>query len=341
MAISKLHKKITGTSIKGKKGILYLTFAIVFIMLISTLYLTYNAYQRTDRQQVITKRINTMNNFVIDINNDINRAAYISGFRALIGIEEYLTQKGMFFTNQTMLEEAFVIVFQEGAYNGTSLVIMENSSFNNYLGRVKQQAATTGIGVDINITHVTLEQLHPWIVHVTFTGIFNISNADNTFWWNYEKNFSTNILITGLKDPLYTVNTLGRVPNTIVSFTLPTTGFVNDTNNETDVLQAFVLDSYYKESPTAPSFLQRFTNNLSASPQGIESIVNLPALSDQGIVVLTDRSVVDYIYFSDTPNGATDRCNIQNMIYVPDWFRIDLAHMDDYELDGLSSSACP
>lgn len=324
----------------NKKGLLYISLAIVFVIFFGLLYLTQNAYRMEDRQQVIANRIHTMDDFVKDIDVDIDRAAFISGFRALLGVEEYLSQKGAFFNNLSTMEEAFRDVFLNGSYNSTSLAIMDNASFNDYLSKVSVQASSIGLIVSVNVTNVTLHQVSPWIIHVEFISDFNISNADEQFWWAYQKNFTTEVSITGLKDPLYTVNTLGRVPNTINKYFLPATGYVNDTNNDTAVLKEFVEGSYYRASSDAPSFLQRFTNNITASPNGVESLVYLPALSDQGIIVQEDRSVVDYLYFSENPDNTTDRCQIQNMIYTPDWFRVDLAHMNDYELDGLSSSPC-
>lgn len=324
----------------NNKGVLYVSLAVIFVVLFGLIHLTQNAYRLEDRQQVVANRIHTMDDFVKDLNVDVDRAAFISGFRALLGVEEYLSQKGTFFDNLTAMEEAFRNVFLNGTYNGTSLAIMEDASFNDYLAKVRQQAATIGLSVSINVTNVTLEHVSPWKLHVAFISDFNISNADAQFWWSYQRNFTTEVTILGLKDPLYTVNTIGRVPTTIARYSLPPTGFVNDTNNDTAVLKAFIEGSYYKESSSAPSFLQRFTNDLGGSPNGIESLVYLPALSDQGVIVKEERSVVDYIYFSENPNSATDRCNIQNMLYAPDWFRLDQAHMSDYELDVLTSDAC-
>ena len=99
------------------------------------------------------------------------------------------------------------------------------------------------------------------------------------------------------------------------------------------------------ENPSEVKF--RFDpEGVSASDYGIESLVYLPAISDQGLDnedegFYRDRSVVDHIYFSQNPDTTNDHCSIQNMIYLPeDWFRLDNDHMDDYELTGLSSSNC-
>ena len=196
-----------------------------------------------------------------------------------------------------------------------------------------------GISANVTISNISLSQADPWTVEVEFFGEFNITDNRQAAWWEYNKTFRTYIPIFNLKDPLYTVNTQGRVPNVIMNFTIPADGFV-DASNNTAVLKVFVEESYYIASDEAPSFLQRFTNDVSSNENGIESIVYLPQLSDQGIVVKNDRSVVDHIYFSNSPGNSTDHCSISNMVYSPDWFRIDTDHLDTYKLDGLSYTTC-
>ncbi len=323
----------------NKKGMLYLFLSVIFVVLFVTIYTTYNSYDRQDDAANVAIRIHTIDDFIEDLHSDMDRAAYISGFRAMIGVEEYLSTNGAFFDNQTELEETFRTVFVQGTVNGSQLDVMENSSFDDYLLRVQQQATYIGINVDVNITKVNITQNDPWILSVRFTGLFNISDQRLPLWWAYEQNFTTSVPIIGLKDPLYTVNTLGRVPNVILNFTLPSDGYVNDTNNDTTTLIAFLEGSYYAENTDAPSFLQRFTNDLTASDSGIESLVHLPSLSDQGIVVDNSSSVVDHIYFSATP-GSADRCTIDEMVFSPDWFKIDNGHVNDYELNGLTFTPC-
>lgn len=319
---------------------LYLFMAVIFLVLFSAVFFTFNAYKYHDRQEVVAIRVHTMNDFAEDLHEDLHRAAFISGFRAMIGLEEYLSQRGVFFHDQESMEEAFRHAFINGTINGTSLAVLDDSSFEDYLSRVGELADRIGLSLAIDVTNVTLEQVSPWHISISFDGEFLLSDNLGLAWWAYNRTFMTVVPIYDLKDPLYTVNTAGRVPNTIINFTSPPTGYVDESTNDTAVLQEFVEGSYYRESDEAPSFLQRFTNDLSPSPDGIESLVYLPALSDQGIVVKTDRSVVDHVYFSASPDGSGDRCQIQNMVYVPDWFRLGNQSMDDYELDALSSSPC-
>ena len=324
--------------ITGKKGMLYLFLAAILLTIFGSLYFITDGFKQSQDETTTTVRAHTINDFIDDLHDDLHRSSYISGFRALLGMEEYLSEQGTFFANKSQMEDAFRQLFVNGTYNGTSPTILDDASFSDYLTRVQQQGSKISVQLTINITNVTLEQTDPWNVFVNFTGHVHLEDPQAKMWWDYTTDFSTLIPIYGLKDPLYTVNTYGRVPNTIQNYTLPPAGFVD--GNDTTVLKAFIAGFYYKESTAAPSFIQRFTNDLSPSIDGIESLVYLPALADQDITIKTDRSVVDYIYFSASPNSTNDRCNIQNMIYTPNWFRLDQAHLAAYELDTLTSTGC-
>jgi hypothetical protein len=327
--------------IRQKKGAFYILIGIVFLTVFLVLFVRSHGFSYQDRQEVVTTRVLAMNDFVISLNQDVDRAAYISGFRSLIGLEEYLSSQGSFFDNRSTLEEMFRIAFTNGTIDGVIPDVLDQSSFLNYLERVRVQARIIDINVSVNITNISLEQVDPWAVEVTYHGSFLVEDLRKSSWWEYEKEFRTLIPIFNLKDPLYTVNTQGRVPNVITSFSVPPVGFVGP-NNDTTTIKVFMEESFYIASSSAPSYVQRFYNDLSAHPFGVESLVFLPQLSDQGIVVLSDRSVVDYLYFSSFPgNGSTDRCSIHNLTFSPDWFRIDADHVDVYNLSGLSYSSCP
>ena len=98
-------------------------------------------------------------------------------------------------------------------------------------------------------------------------------------------------------------------------------------------LTGHALNSYYLASTSGPSFLNRLQGISSGNDNGIESLVNLQELSQQGIVV-KEKSVVDYIYFlsvneascNDAPSG------------MPSWFRLDSedGHLSTYQVSCAS-----
>ena len=97
--------------------------------------------------------------------------------------------------------------------------------------------------------------------------------------------------------------------------------------NGTDVTNLFkhAENSFYINSTTAPSFLNRLEGKFTPDPNGIESLVYLPNLP-----LSKDKSCVDYIYFSS--NDPTTG-HIQGM---PSWFKLDDDHIVSYNLTGLA-----
>ncbi len=339
MAVSFIHRVFPSLK-KNKKGFLYLFLGITFLTLFAFLFLTYNEHAFQDKQTVVTTRIRSMDDFIVDLHSDLDRAAFISGYHAMLAVESYAVDNG-FFANQSAMELAFAEAFMNGTIDGASFPVMENSSFSEYLSRVEYQASLIGLTLHLTLTNVSIKQATPWALHVLFTSAVRLDDLSGIASWSFTANFETNVPIMGLIDPLYSVNTNGDVPATINNFTLPPEGFV-DASNNTEQLKLVSQGYFFRESNSSPIFLQRFTNDLSPSDLGIESLVDLPTINTLHGSVLKDRSIVDYIYFSSSPNTTTDRCQIQNMNLPPDdWFRLDAAHMDDYELDAMTSVPCP
>ncbi|RME53749.1 hypothetical protein D6783_01000, partial [Candidatus Woesearchaeota archaeon] len=261
------------------------------------------------------------------------RGEYIAGFRALLAMEQHVVETGAFLTDA---EQTYLEAFFNGTINGENVTIMENSSFSEYLSRVTLVAQETGMNITVNVTNIYLDQVEPWSIRVTAQLTINLTDQSGRFGWTQLKNFTVDIPIADIIDPLYSVNTLSRVPNTIRKTNI--TEFVNDAGdaNDTTNLQQFYNTSAYRASQTAPSILMRFEGNLSPSLYGIESMVNLNDLSLQDIPVNTERSVIDYLYWGTQP--TTDLCDVQNM---PSSFRIDTGHKETYEIDELNYTTCP
>jgi len=102
---------------------------------------------------------------------------------------------------------------------------------------------------------------------------------------------------------------------------------INDTWNVTNLLK-HIENSLYTENSNAPSFLSRFEYDLSPSPYGIESMVNLKKF--QGLGINEDSSIIDYHYFPDDGNGDY-RINV-----TPSWVKIDDEHRIRYNATGVS-----
>ncbi len=331
---------VNSGKIVGRKGFMLLFASLILASVFLFLFFSFTNNGFDDSVSDFRERVFFVSSFVDSLRSDFERAVYIGSFRSLLALEDYVSSRGSFFSNESETESFFRESLVNGTINGSVMDIMNDSSLNSYLLKAGAHASAVGLLVNVSIVNVSLSQDDPWHVKVVVDSNNFVSDLNGLVWWDFNQTVVSVVPVIGLKDPLYSVNTLGLVPNTIRNFSLPSTGFVNESNNDTSVLRQFLEGMYYRASPDAPSLLHRFFNDLSPDVNGIESLVYLPALSDQGLVVFSDRSVVDHIYFSDVFDNSSDRCSIDGMIYSPDWFRIDGDHVDDYELGNLSYVPC-
>ncbi len=329
---NKKNRKNTGKRRINKKGIFFTLTAILLMALILLISTYTYSFKLRDREEVISSRIDTINNFIKGIDSDLDREIYISGFRTILGMQDYMEEKGEFFNNS---QEAFKEIFLYGKYGNETIDIMNDTSFTNWSNRMKDKAEE--LNIIINFTNVSFKvfQDEPWGIKINMIIKSEIKDVNGLAYWNYTFNKNNSISIIGFEDPLYTIGTYGKVSN-IINKT-PYEHFVigNNTNNLLNHLNR----SYYKESTTAPDFLMRFSNNLSNSSYGIESMVNVQKLIDSGLTTKT-KSVVDYIYFG---NRSTSNLCINNTKADPDmpsWFRLDQDdnHVSSYETSDISET---
>ena len=307
----------------NKKSIFFSITAIALITLTIFSLTIYTKYRLRDKVMVTETRIYSMNNFIDDVEKDMERGIYISGFRALMSMEQYITDNGIFLYDiNSCFEEAFL----NGTINNSQMGLMNESTFVNWTQRIKDQAIKLDIITDFNINKIIIYQEEPWAVSIAANITLNIEDVKKTASWQRPLYITTNISIQEFEDPLYVINSYGRVTNKIIETNI--TDFIGP-NNETTNLKTHVNNSYYIESNTAPSFLMRLEGNLSNSTYGIESLVNLEKFQAQEVPI-RDRSVVDYIYFGDQ---ATTNHNIQDM---PSWFKLDGGHLGKYECEELT-----
>lgn len=316
----------------NKKGMFYLLLSSLFIVVMIFVFLAYKEYGYTERQEVAETRIRTIDGFIKDIDSDSDRSIYISGFRALIAVEDFVAQSGAYLNNT---EEVFRLAFYNGTVNGTTVEILENSSYLDYLDKLKVIAGQIGLDIDMNVTDITLYHDSPWSVKVIATTRINITDQKGLAAWDFTRDYNTSVSLINIRDPVYSVATYGRVPNTIRITNI--TDFVNSTDNNTDNLMRHINNSYYATNTEAPSFLMRMKGNFSSSPYGIESIVNIDEMKLQDANYSSSKSIVDYILFSNISGYEELACNVDNM---PNWFKIDLNHTSKYEVDDLNYTEC-
>jgi hypothetical protein len=296
-------------------------FTMMAIIILSVFLLSYSVYNVIDERKSINKRIDSMNSFIFSLEKDISRQGYISGYRAILSLESYITTNGTFLANS---EESLKEILLNGTINGQAVNLMENYRLEDWNSRIQSFGDKMNLFINYSLKNVTVTQIDSWNININMHIHLLIKDKGDLALWNKTEFISSRIEITNFEDPLYIINTNGLIANKIIKTTF--SSFVNGTNVSN--LLSHVQNSYYIASAAAPSFLDRLEGKTTANPNGIESLVYLPALSEQGINIL-DKSCVDYIYFS---LNNPDSHNIQEM---PSWFKLDDAHLGVYNASGL------
>ncbi|MBD3203091.1 hypothetical protein GF327_02255 [Candidatus Woesearchaeota archaeon] len=319
--------------INNKKGVFFTFIAVFLVIFIVIAVSTRNPNRYREKSYAISTRIRTMNNFVDDFENDMQREMFIGGYRSLLSLQKYIRIKKGFIQD---LDSIFSEIFENGTANGTEINIMKQeghgADITSWLSRINEESEKLNIEVNLYPRNIDLEMNSFYTVKIIFDATINISDKKDLAVWAYNKTFRTIINVTGFEDPLYTVHSDDKVSNLI----FPTTfsDFVDDSTNDTTNLKTHLNNSYYITSTDAPSFLMRFTGNLSNSSMGIESMVYLDDFQKQGLSV-KNKTLIDYLYFNNIT--TTDYCNVENM---QDWFRIDQNHAGVYEIDILEKDSC-
>jgi len=315
----------------NKKAIFFTFIAILLLSALIFSFSIYSRYRLRTRALVIETRVHTMNSFMGDIDKDIRRGCFISAHRSILSMAEYISANGAFIDD---VSSRFEEVFLNGTINGETQALMSDTTFNDWIAKMKSQGNKINLVLNFTVNSLEINQSDPWGIDVYLSTDLHARDATGIASWNVTKDVKATVPVEGFEDPVYAVYTFGKLLNTINQ--TPYTDFV--TGNDTTNLQLHNNNQYYLAWSTAPSFLMRLEGNLSASPYGIESLINLQKLINQGEEV-EERSVVDHIYWS---NKSATSYHIDSM---PSWFMMDneynadenKTHLQLYEVGGLIS----
>jgi hypothetical protein len=322
----------TGRKKVGKKAVFYTITALLLMAVFLFSFISITKYKYSTRAFVIDIRVSTINDFVKDVERDIQRAAYITSYRSLLSMTEWTT------INQSYIDDIdirFSELFFNGTYDGKQRNFMTNNTFTIWEQRIKEKASELDINIIFADKKIRVWQDDPWNVKSQLNFTLMISDVKETA--NFTKKYAveSKVPIEFFEDPTYRIKTNGIIIKPIIIQT--NMNFVNGTNKTN--LERHVNETKYVAFKDAPSYLKRLQGNLNADDNGIESLVNVEELIINGV---TDgkgkkKSIVDYIYF-----GSLDPV-IYKVNDEPAWFRIDnrtggnITHIDLYQLAGVIS----
>lgn len=297
-------------------------FTVLTIVLISLFLLTYGIYNEFQERTSEQKRVKTLNAFLQALEADLERQAYIMGFRAIFIIESRIGETGSY--SSSVITQTNEII-KNGTLEGITQPLMIGATFNEIISAANEKALKLNAEINFTSPTITVFQTDPWNVIIQINSTMHLRDRNNKAAWILNKSIEVPIGVDNFEDPLYVLNTNGLVTNKITK--TPTTVFTQ--GSDVSALLAHVTNSYYTETSLAPNFINRLEGNLTPSPTGIESLVNLQELSGAGITV-QDKTAVDHLYFSEqTPFSY----RVQGM---PSWFKIDSNHVALYDVENLT-----
>lgn len=282
--------------------------AIIFLFFIS-----YEIYSNVYDRNVIKTRVKTMESFVSSTEDNLARQLYISGFRIIFLAEDVISRTGAYLGN-------FTAFFNEAITNGTifgnSSQILYGATLPDIQNSTNENARKMNLYFSLSNISVSASQSDPWNIVITLNAFLSMSDVSNLASWNKNETIKAYVPIEGFEDPMYLLNTAGKVSRKINQ-----TIYQNFSSRSS--LLNHLEKKYYIASSSAPSFIKRLEGINQPDENGIESFVYLPELSSQGLPVL-DKSVVDYIYFSSSNPSSS------SLSGMPFWFKLDSEHIIKY-----------
>ncbi|MFP4424262.1 MAG: hypothetical protein ACLFP2_03430 [Candidatus Woesearchaeota archaeon] len=297
-----------------KKGFFFTILAIVFIDVFLLSYQSDISYEEFNSFSSISSRINMMEDFIESLEQDAERALYISGYRAFITMNNYVISEA---DPITSLNSTYKEVIINGTLygNNTHTLLMDNQTLEDWVSRVGNLADELDLKVNMTFYNVTVYQTSPWNIKTSMMINYTLNDTKKAASWNRNGRITAVIKIDDWIDPYYAMHT-GGVMRQIIK------------TNITDLNHSSVTwmmgNKTYMNSTLAPSFLDRIQNKTSPDKNGIFTIINLDSQEIKSNNT-DDISMIDHYWFREATSVPTaDIVNVTNRF---SWFRLDQDYM--------------
>lgn len=190
------------------KGLLYSILTIILLIPIFTLSSTYSETLRGYGTDIGSNlRLKSGLYFLDSVNEDFDRAVEIVGRRCLTACINHVINEG---DGLDSAEDSLLELFENKTLNGNPSDFVDYSIYE-WLNKSDQIAETRGFVLEREIRNVDVSMTDPWNVMFTLDLRMKLGDKENLFY--YEKNVTkyVPVSIRGLEDPLYVLNTGGKV----------------------------------------------------------------------------------------------------------------------------------
>ena len=321
---------------------LIVLFCIILLMLISF------QVKREYTSEGMKTRIITVNNFIKGTERDASRAVYISSYRTLVSVTDYVASKRSY-VKGNVNGHAITLngVFADALFNGSlnyslgfpeAQGILTNTTLKDWQNRTQSLARATNL--QLNFSEINPDELFvtqrpddPWNLIISIPIQYNITDPISKVYWERNTQINTTLpLINTFEDPLYLIE-FGSACGTKIKNgenLMPLVGQPSgcDLTNITAFFNTGQTGSRYIQSKKSPSYIDRLIGNLTCYREktcendnvGIVSLVNAISPICE-LEYNLSSSVVDFKYH---------QVNGQSLIQGSGWILLDSGDITEF-----------
>ena len=345
-----------------KKGYFFSLFVVTALSIMIMTYKTSTDFKEQKTAEIYKNRVGQTNLFVSDLEEDVSRALYISAYRALLGIDEYIHM------NQTYVQgnprDRIIELIINGTYNGVVMNATNASTFGDWIKTMQNLANQYHLRISYPDMRVQTRMITPFEVQITFLSNASFESLNDDISWNFSisKEAIIDLGEAGFSDPLYFIEGLNNYEkNAETNGSRPLTNSIKrspyglntlwinksssgiiayDVSNLTDHVHL----QYYFHSNISPSYFMRLAGKTDCEDPlyktecrlyGIESFVNV--LNSSSVWLYSADGVktcaIDYQFLV---SGCNDPMRV---IGMNDRFVIDSDDAIFYNLTGLNQTS--
>ena len=188
----------------NKKAVFYTITAVILVVVMIFAFNVFEFKQSLDKNEIILIRVKATDNFVKNLDYDLQRAIRVASLRATLALEEKIVEDGVFLSDASSAYEEAIM---NGTIGGVYAELMQDSSFPDWVAKIQSEASKTGVIVDFEVHSIEVYQDDPWNVKGKGNITVNVTDMKNTSSWYQQKEVISPMSIMGLEDPLYAVKT--------------------------------------------------------------------------------------------------------------------------------------
>ncbi|MCD6371120.1 MAG: hypothetical protein J7L39_00185 [Candidatus Aenigmarchaeota archaeon] len=318
------------------KGISFtLIMSFLLLILVEIVFLQRSLISYSFEEIGIKNKIFSLKNFYESIIEDAKNAMDIAGKRAISSAISYVITNGVGMDDAKLAIEELMV---NGTLYGNPENLLEGSTLKDWRDKIEYVASRNGYILKLKINSFEIRPFDSFNLEAVLNISINLTDANKVARIERSTEIMKKISIENFEDPLYPLNTLGRLTSVIKKSPHLYSHF------SIDQLMEDLNNTYYHPSLNGASFLDRLEGvyfvqekyrSLAENVIGLESFVDKEKILSVGLPIQEERSNLDYLYFS----GATAPAfKISGM---PETFRLDnettinnLTHLQLYNVTG-------